>query len=90
MRIARVLGTDDLWAYLEKYGLTLDSQFCSQIGKHPRKPWKKFIGDTNKHLAVPEAIDFLDKILVYDQAVRLTVREAQQHPYFDPVREKEE
>ena len=90
VRIARVLGTDDLWAYLEKYGLVLDAQFCSLIGEHPRKPWKKFIEDSNKHLATPDAVDYLDKILVYDQAARLTVRESMQHPYFDPVREKEE
>ena len=33
-----------------------------------------------------EAIDLLDKLLVYDHKKRLTCKEAMQHPYFDPVR----
>ena len=33
-----------------------------------------------------EAIDFLDKLLRYDHQERLTAQEAQNHPYFDPVR----
>jgi casein kinase II subunit alpha len=41
----------------------------------------------NKHLAVPDAIDLLDKLLRYDQQDRLTAREAMHHPYFDAVRE---
>jgi casein kinase II subunit alpha len=30
----------------------------------------------------PEALDFLDKLLRYDHAERLTSKEAQSHPYF--------
>jgi casein kinase II subunit alpha len=36
---------------------------------------------------VPEAIDFLDKLLRYDHQTRLTAKEAMNHPYFYPVRE---
>jgi len=35
---------------------------------------------------VPEAIDFLDKLLRYDHQTRLTAKEAMNHPYFYPVR----
>jgi len=86
VKIAKVLGTDELFEYLEKYGLNLDPHFLSLVGRHTRKPWKKFVTVECKHLAVPEAIDFLDKLLRYDQAERLTSREAMQHPYFDHVR----
>jgi len=87
VKIAKVLGTAELFAYLDKYGITLDPHFLSLIGRdNPRKPWKKFINPENKHLALPDAIDFLDKLLRYDQQERLTAREAMQHPYFDPVR----
>jgi len=86
VKIAKVLGTDELFAYLDKYGITLDPHFLSLIGRHSRKPWKKFINPENKHLALPDAIDFLDKLLRYDQQDRLTAREAMQHPYFDPIR----
>jgi casein kinase II subunit alpha len=86
VKIAKVLGTDELFTYLEKYSIVLDPHFLSMIGRHSRKPWKKFITNENKNLALPDAIDFLDKLLRYDQQDRLTAREAMQHPYLDPVR----
>jgi len=82
VRIAKVLGTDELYAYLEKYGLTIDAHFQNLIGRHTRKPWKKFISMENKAIATPEAVDFLDKLLRYDPAERLTAQEAMDHPYF--------
>lgn len=42
----------------------------------------------NQHLVSAEAIDFLDKLLRYDHAERLTAREAMDHPYFYPVVEE--
>lgn len=87
VKIAKVaLGTADLWKYLDKYGITLDQRFVSMIGSHPKKPWKKFVNSENKHLCPPEALDFVDKLLRYDQQERLTPREAMAHPYFEPVR----
>jgi hypothetical protein len=66
IKIAKVLGTAKLYAYLEKYGLVLDHHFQQMIGAHPEKPWSKFITPQNKNLAHPLAIDFLDKLLRYD------------------------
>eukprot|EP01119_Soliformovum_irregulare_P003467 TRINITY_DN1400_c0_g1_i2.p1 TRINITY_DN1400_c0_g1~~TRINITY_DN1400_c0_g1_i2.p1 ORF type:complete len:348 (+),score=49.27 TRINITY_DN1400_c0_g1_i2:197-1240(+) len=86
VRIAKVLGTDELMTYLDRYGINLDQHFLSIIGKHVRKPWKKFISADNKHLTSNEALDFLDRLLRYDQQERLTAREAMEHTYFDPVR----
>ncbi|KAH7865260.1 hypothetical protein Vadar_004313 [Vaccinium darrowii] len=60
---AKVLGTDELNSYLMKY-------------RHSRKPLTKFISADNHHLAVPEAIDFLDKLLQYDHQERPTAKEA--------------
>jgi hypothetical protein len=31
-------------------------------GKHPRKPWAKFINSENTHLCTPEALDFVDHV----------------------------
>ncbi|KAK6287777.1 hypothetical protein POUND7_013956 [Theobroma cacao] len=76
VKIAKVLGTDELNAYLNKYHLELDPQLDSLVGRHSRKPWSKFINADNQHLVSPEAIDFLDKLLRYDHQDRLTAREA--------------
>jgi casein kinase II subunit alpha len=85
VKIAKVLGTDELAQYLDKYGITLEPHLQAQLGRHSRKPWKKFITNDNKHLASADSIDFLDKLLRYDQQERLTAREAMEHPYFLPV-----
>ncbi|KAI9107014.1 hypothetical protein K1719_022542 [Acacia pycnantha] len=76
VKIAKVLGTDELNAYLNKYHLELDPQLDALVGRHSRKPWSKFINTDNQHLVSPEAIDFLDKLLRYDHQDRLTAREA--------------
>ncbi|KAI6223639.1 Serine threonine protein kinase-related and Aminotransferase domain containing protein [Aphelenchoides fujianensis] len=57
-------------------------------GVTPRKRWERFISAENQHLVSAEAIDFLDKLLRYDHAERLTAKEAMDHAYFAPVVEK--
>ena len=42
VKIGKVLGTSELYAYLDKYGLTLDLQLQQAIGTHSRKPWRRF------------------------------------------------
>lgn len=89
VKIVKVLGTEELNAYLNKYHIDLDPQLRSLVGWHSRKPWPKFIKPDNQHLVTPEAVDFLDKLLRYDHQERPTAREAMGHPYFQPVRTAE-
>ncbi|CAI9777171.1 unnamed protein product [Fraxinus pennsylvanica] len=89
VKIAKVLGTDELNVYLNKYHLELDPQLEALVGRHSRKPWSRFINSDNQHLVSPEAIDFLDKLLRYDHQDRLTAKEAMAHPYFNQVRAAE-
>lgn len=88
VKIARVLGTDELFSYLDKYDLELDPRFDNILGRHTRKPWSKFVTSENQHLVTPEALDFLDRLLRYDHQERLTAKEAAAHPYFQPVRDE--
>ena len=84
--IAKVLGTDDLFAYLEKYNIELDSRFDDILKKYPRKPWSKFITLENQKYCSNEALDFLDNLLRYDHQERILPLEAMNHSYFDAVR----
>ena len=68
----QVLGTDELHAYLNKYGIELDAQLEALVGRHSRKPWNKFTTPANQHLVSAEATDFLDKLLRYDHQVSCT------------------
>jgi len=89
VKIAKVLGTDSLYAYLDKYHIELDPHLEALVGRHSRKPWNKFVNSENSHLVSPEALDFLDKLLRYDHQERLTSKEAQAHPYFNVVHANE-
>lgn len=102
VKIAKVLGTDDLFEYLDRYDIELDAQYDDILGRFPRKNWHSFVNTENQRFVSPEAIDFLDKLLRYDHQVRylhiavrmrtnvyqerLTAQEAMSHPYFAPVR----
>mmetsp|Transcript_42222 Transcript_42222/g.99074 ORF Transcript_42222/g.99074 Transcript_42222/m.99074 type:complete len:356 (-) Transcript_42222:151-1218(-) len=86
VKIAKVLGTDDLTAYIEKYGIALDHRYDTILGRHSKKPWTSFVRQENSHLVSHDAIDFLDHLLRYDHQDRLTADEAMQHPYFNPIR----
>ncbi|XP_051919958.1 casein kinase 2, alpha prime polypeptide a isoform X2 [Hippocampus zosterae] len=85
VRIAKVLGTDDLFGYLHKYHIELDTRFKDLLGQQTRKRWEQFIQSENQHLVSPEALDLLDKLLRYDHQQRSTALEAMKHPYFYPV-----
>mmetsp|Transcript_3967 Transcript_3967/g.3386 ORF Transcript_3967/g.3386 Transcript_3967/m.3386 type:complete len:338 (-) Transcript_3967:256-1269(-) len=86
-KINRVLGTADLFEYIDKYNIELDGHFEGILGRHSKKPWTKFVTNENKHLVTNEALDLLSKMLVYDHAERITPKEAMQHAFFAPVRE---
>jgi len=89
VRIARVLGTEELHDYLDTYEIDLDPRFHSLLGRHCKKKWEKYITTENQHLVTPEALDFLDKLLRYDHKQRLTANEAMEHRYFAPIRSRE-
>ncbi|CAO1425716.1 unnamed protein product [Diamesa hyperborea] len=82
VRIAKVLGTEELYAYLDKFNIELDPRFNDILSRHSRKRWERFVHSENQHLVSPEALDFLDKLLRYDHSARFTAREAMDHPYF--------
>lgn len=69
VKIAKVLGTDELFDYLDKYEIELDAQYDDILGRFQRKPWHSFVNADNQRFVSSEAIDFLDKLLRYDHQV---------------------
>lgn len=84
--VSQVLGTDDLFDYLDKYDLELDPNIESQMTSHSKKPWSRFVTHDNQHLASQDATNFLECLLKYDHQERITAKEAMAHPYFAPIR----
>ncbi|CAK0896741.1 unnamed protein product [Prorocentrum cordatum] len=82
-RIARVLGTEKLVEYVERYQQELDPDVQAALGEHPGQAWSEFVTPENQHLVSDEAIDLIDRMLVYDHASRILPSEAMKHPYFE-------
>ena len=86
VKIVSVLGTDGLVRFLFRNNLTLDAPFLRLLSGYPRRPWADFVTPEVQHLCSPDALQFLNGLLVYDLPARLTAQEAMALPYFDPVR----
>lgn len=86
VKIAKILGTQGLNDYLEKYNLALPEELKKIVGWYPRKPWHRFVNKDNDKYTSDKAIDFVDKLLRYDHQDRLTAKEAMDHSYFDVLK----
>ncbi len=63
VKITKVLGTDDLYTYLEKYQIELDPEYDGLLSRHAKRSWSKFVTTDNQALVSNEAIDLLDKLV---------------------------
>jgi len=63
VKIAKVLGTDDLFSYIDKYGIALDQRYDGILGRHTKKAWTSFVKHENQQLVSHDALDFLDRLL---------------------------
>lgn len=90
VQIARVLGSETLFGYMDSSKHQLHPQYDGLLERSSfsKKSWSKFVTTENQDLVSPEALDLLDRMLVYDRAKRITPREAMQHPYFGTVRDQ--
>ncbi|KAH3675086.1 hypothetical protein WICMUC_002918 [Wickerhamomyces mucosus] len=82
IKIAKILGTDDLYSYLKKYGLKLSKEYVEVLEPYPRKAWNSFVTENNRYLVDDDVIDLIDNLLRYDHQERLTAKEALQHRFF--------
>ncbi|OAF68937.1 Casein kinase II subunit alpha [Intoshia linei] len=87
VKIAKVLGTDELFQYTRKYNIIIEPRFLELIGRHTRKRWSRYQNEKNTPYISADAISLLDNLLRYDHKERLTAKEAQSHPYFKSLTE---
>lgn len=84
-KIISVLGYPDFLKYITTYNIDTNRLDVYYLKKKKKKPFTDFINPENKHLCPPEAIDLLEKMLIYDHDKRITAREAMSHPYFSGI-----
>lgn len=66
VKITNFLGTQDLYAYIDKYKIKLDPNEFSSLTPKTRKEWSSYVNNENAHLCPPEALNLLSKMLIYD------------------------
>lgn len=80
------LGTKDFYEYLNKYEIKLEPEIYVLFKRSQRVKFESLVSPSNQHLLTPQAIDCLQKMLLYDHEDRITAEEALRHPFFTPVK----
>lgn len=88
IQIIKILGSNDFTDYITKYKIELGVEFDGLIGVRTKKPFSKFVNETNHRLIDEAGLDLLSQLLKYDHVTRITAQEALKHPYFDRVRDE--
>lgn len=85
VQVAKLLGTSKLYRFMMKVVINFDPESIIGTRDLPVKPWQSFVNDDNRDFATEDAINLIDKLLVYDHDKRLTAQQAMEHPFFHPV-----
>jgi casein kinase II subunit alpha len=87
IKIAKVMGTDDLQTYVKKYKINIPAPIAKILKSYPAMDLEEFINKNNQSLVSEEGLDLLRKMLAYDKNLRITPIQAMNHPYFNPVKQ---
>jgi len=75
IKIIKLLGTQSLIDYCEKYRLSIDRAFYEpKISNFTKKDLDKYVNQTNKHLVSDAGLDLLEQMLRMDHADRISAR----------------
>jgi len=80
------MGTEKLYNYIKRYKITVPRTVEKQLKSCAEKGVEVLITKKNQHMVSEEALDLLNKMLVYDKNERITPIEAMEHPYFAPLK----
>eukprot|EP00347_Sterkiella_histriomuscorum_P013661 403363856 len=82
IKIAKVLGTQPIYSYCDKFGIELTPYFQENLQNYKTKPWDRFMNPQNDKLIDENGFDLLNQLLTIDHSERITASEALMHPYF--------
>ncbi len=88
IKIAKIIGTDDILEYCDKYHIKLDPYFDDKLVSFKKKSWDKLVNSSNEELVDDRVYDLLTSMLKVDHHERITASEALFHPFFDPIRQQ--
>ena len=70
-QITKILGTEELYEYVNKYKIPLEIQLERILGSYKSVKLSSLVNSKNKHLASPEAINLVEKMMVYDHVDKI-------------------
>ncbi|VDL59570.1 unnamed protein product [Hymenolepis diminuta] len=84
-KIANILGGKELLDSAREYEIAVDKELERNIRKFKGLGFQSLKRKYCEITATEEAIDLVEKLLVYDHKKRLTAKEALNHPYFSKI-----
>lgn len=91
IKIAKVLGAEDVHNYVRKFDhVVLSSFFQENLMNFRKKEWPKYVSSANEHMVCDDGLNLLTRLLTIDHTERITAAEAIAHPWFNAVRHLEQ
>lgn len=81
-KIVEILGYTDLKKYCKKYEISVPGEISEGLEGSNKRHWNDVYEKNRANGKKKEALDLLNKILIYDHNERLTARECLEHPFF--------
>ena len=83
--IASITGGNPIINYAEKYSIDLDPITKDQLKELPGIGISACFPKSRKAMLDPLAVDLVEKMLVVDHRMRITAKDALQHPFFNSL-----
>lgn len=81
-KIVAVLGTKGFLEYVKKYNMTVEPQELVLYKNKEKREFSSFVNEKCQELCTKDALNLLERMLIYDHNERITAREALAHPFF--------
>ncbi|KAM3182041.1 hypothetical protein ACTXT7_013196 [Hymenolepis weldensis] len=87
-KIANILGGKELLDSAKEYEISVGKELERNIRKFKGLGFQSLKKEYCEITATEEAIDLVEKLLIYDHKKRLTAKEALNHPYFSKIQKE--
>ncbi|VDO02055.1 unnamed protein product [Rodentolepis nana] len=81
--ITSMLGSDHFFGYIGTYGIRMSVREMDDFTGFPVQTWDSLITEENSDLAIAEAVDLIEHLLVFDHEKRISAEEAMKHSFFN-------
>ena len=88
--VSRLCGGSMLLEAAEKFGIHISDAFLNAIPECTFLGWEMLFKKARPEMQDEAAFDLLKKMLTVDHTLRITAKDAMEHRFFAPLKEKRE